>query len=100
MCRPQYEGRPKCPHDAGVEKTTFDPRWDHLRKLLVELRKSAGLTQRGLAEALACPRSFISRIELGQRRVDLLEFFKICQACNVDPAAVSADLMEQFAEKD
>ena len=63
---------------------------------MVSLRKAAGLTQRQLAERVNRPRSFVSRIEQGERRLDVVEFFWLCQACDVDPAKTTAKLMREL----
>jgi transcriptional regulator with XRE-family HTH domain len=52
-----------------------------LRKLLRQVRREAGLRQVGLAERLDRPQSFVSNVEKGQRRVDVLELREICEAC-------------------
>ncbi len=64
-----------------MEKSTFTPLYDLLRARLVEVRKSAGLTRRDLAARLGRERSFVARVEGGERRVDLVEFYWICRAC-------------------
>lgn len=42
-------------------------------KRLVQAREEAGLNQSQAAERLGKPRSFVSKCELGERRVDLVE---------------------------
>ena len=86
-----------CSQYAGMKKSTFTPHYDRFRARLVELRRSAGLTQRQLAERVGRERSFVSRIELGERRLDVVEFFWVSRACGKDPATVSAELMWEFA---
>ena len=54
-----------------------------MRKLVREVRKEAGLRQVGLAERLGRPQSFVSNVEKGQRRVDVLELREICEACGI-----------------
>jgi transcriptional regulator with XRE-family HTH domain len=54
-----------------------------LRQLLREMRKEAGLRQIGLAERLGVPQSFVSNVENGQRRVDVLELREICGVCGI-----------------
>jgi len=61
--------------------SAFHPAYRHVTQALVGIRKKAGLTQWQLAALLNRERSFISRIESGERRLDLLEFFWICNAC-------------------
>jgi transcriptional regulator with XRE-family HTH domain len=57
-----------------------------LRDLLVEARKSAGLTQADLASRLQRPQSFVSKYERGERRLDVVEFGEVAKALSVDPA--------------
>lgn len=55
---------------------------------IISARKSAGLRQEDVASKLGKNQSFISRIESGQRRVDLIEFYAIALAMNADPSAL------------
>jgi transcriptional regulator with XRE-family HTH domain len=71
-----------------VEKSTFTPAYSVLRQTLVALRKSAGLSQRALAQRLGRERSFVARVEQGERRVDVVELLWICEACGADPGEV------------
>lgn len=47
---------------------------------LYRLRLSSGMRQSDLAEKLDAPQSFISKIESGERRIDLMELREICLA--------------------
>lgn len=51
-----------------------------LRKFLVQARKDARLTQEDLAAKLGKPQSFVAKYETGKRRIDIVEFIKICDA--------------------
>ena len=51
-----------------------------LRRRLRELREAAGWTQARLSTALGRPQSYVSDIERGVRRVDVLELRDICLA--------------------
>jgi transcriptional regulator with XRE-family HTH domain len=42
------------------------------------LRESFGLTQKELADKIGVDQTFISKIETGDRRVDLIELREIC----------------------
>ena len=53
--------------------------------VLVATRREAGLTQAQLAERLGKPASFIAKIEIGERRVDVVEFAAISKALKLDP---------------
>jgi transcriptional regulator with XRE-family HTH domain len=65
-----------------------------LIELLVTARKSAGLTQRDLADRLKRPHSFIGRIEAGERRVDVVEFIEIARVLGADPHAILERLVK------
>jgi transcriptional regulator with XRE-family HTH domain len=56
-----------------------------LRNQFIEARKSAGLTQVGLADRLGRPQSFVSKYERGERRLDVIELCEVCRALGVDP---------------
>lgn len=81
-----------------MEKSTFTPLGVLLRERVAEIRSEAGLTQRDLADRLGREQSFVARIEIGERRVDVVEFFWICRACGVDPGQLATELMGEFAE--
>lgn len=54
-----------------------------LLSMLRNLRNDAGVTQVALAESLGVPQSFVSKYESGERRLDLLELQRVCQALDV-----------------
>jgi transcriptional regulator with XRE-family HTH domain len=62
-------------------------RYEKLRMMLVEARETAGLTQVELAGRLDRPQSFVSKIERGVRKIDVIEFVEIARAIEFDPAA-------------
>ena len=57
-----------------------------LRKALIAARKHATLTQKALAERLGRRQAYISRIECGERRVDVVEFLDLAHAIGFNPA--------------
>jgi len=75
-----------------LRKTLRSRENDVLLALLVSTREKAGMTQRDLAEVLKRPRSFIGRIEAGERRLDVVEFVAVARALKVDPI----DLFTRF----
>ena len=70
--------------------------YGRLRKLLRDWRIAAGLTQRGLAGKLKKPHSFVHRTEVGDRRIDPIEFIAWCEACGIDPAEEIAEVTSQL----
>ena len=63
-----------------------------LLELLKKIRMEAGLRQIDLARKLRVPQSMISKYEVGERRVDLLELRDICAALGIS----LADFVEQL----
>ena len=62
----------------------WDARREALRKLLKEVRKeSSGLTQFELSAVLGKPQSYVSKYETGERKLDYVEVYEICEALNV-----------------
>ncbi len=62
--------------------------YELLQKLLVDTRKSQSLTQAEIADRLNKPQSYISKYEIGERRLDVIEFLEVCQALSVKPASL------------
>ncbi len=68
-----------------MEKTIYSDEYGNLLRWLQEKRKQKKLTMRDLAKRLDVHHSWIGRIELGERRLDVMEFFRYCTALEVDP---------------
>lgn len=71
-----------------MTQSVFSDRYHHLRELLIEARKKAGLTQVELAQKLSRPQSFVSKYELGERRLDVVEFLEVAKALGAKPEKV------------
>jgi hypothetical protein len=84
------------PQNAGMKKSTFSPEYEFVLKKLVEMRKAAGLTNRQLAEKLNRENSFVWRIEHGERRLDVVEFFWVCEALGQDAKEIYGKLADEF----
>lgn len=56
--------------------------------LLVQARKDAGLTQAELGERIGRRQTFVSKFELGERRLDAAEFVTVSRAIGADPHCV------------
>ena len=60
------------------------------------MRKAAGMTQRDLAQKMKREQSFVWRIEKGERRLDVLEFFWVCEALGQDAEIIYTELCKSF----
>lgn len=67
--------------------------------VLVEARKKAGITQAALAQSLGRPQPFVSYIERGERRVDVVEFCVIARAMGYDPADLFDQVLSNVPER-
>lgn len=79
-----------------MKKTIYSRQGQALQRKLVQMRQAAGLTHRQLAERLGREHSFVWRIEHGERRLDVAEFFAVCEALGQDAAAAYAELAGEF----
>jgi transcriptional regulator with XRE-family HTH domain len=75
-----------------VTKSAFSRKQAQFRKVLVQARHDAGLTQVALAKKLGRPQSFVSKFERGERRLDVPEFLEVARALGIDPGQTVADL--------
>ncbi|MBZ9909847.1 helix-turn-helix domain-containing protein [Mesorhizobium sp. BR115XR7A] len=57
-------------------------------ELLVQARKDAGITQVELGKRLGQRQTFVSKFELGERRLDVAEFVAVSRAIGADPHAI------------
>ena len=71
---------------ASLAKGFHDERYRQLIDQLVVARKAAGLSQRQLADKLSNHQQFVSRYEIGERRLDVVEFADIARVIGLDPA--------------
>ncbi|UTW11425.1 helix-turn-helix domain-containing protein [Marinobacterium rhizophilum] len=66
-------------------KTIHNTRYEDLIRWLRDAREGAGLTTRELAARLDEPFQFVSKVELGQRKLNVYEYVQYCEALGVDP---------------
>jgi len=70
------------------------PHYRAVINALKAARLSAGISQRQLAQRLGKHPSFINKIELIERRIDVLEFIAVAKAMGVAPTV----LLERMTE--
>jgi transcriptional regulator with XRE-family HTH domain len=52
---------------------------------LVRQRKVAGITQTDIARALGGDQPYVSKLERGERRLDVVDYLRYCRAIGADP---------------
>jgi transcriptional regulator with XRE-family HTH domain len=82
-----------------MPKTVFSGAHSHLVELLIAARRKARLTQTDLARLVGKDQKFISLIERGQRRVDVLEFYALAKAMGLEPAKLYGELIKRLPER-
>ena len=65
-------------------KSIYNPNYSILIASIQEARVVAGLSQKDLAKMLGVSQSTWSKIENGERRIDLIELRQFCKCVKVD----------------
>lgn len=79
-----------------MQKSTHSTEYGAVLEKLRKMRMDAGITQQQLADSLEREQSFVWRIEKGERRLDVVEFFWVCNALGYDAAEVYSELCAAF----
>jgi transcriptional regulator with XRE-family HTH domain len=74
----------------------FSAEYEMIPTFLADLRTRAGLSQRELARRLNKSQSHVHRIEIRQRRIEILEFCNIVRACGGSPVDAFTDLISRL----
>lgn len=67
-----------------------------LGDVLARTRERAGVKQSELATKLGVPASYLSKIENGTRRLDVIELVRIAEAIGSDPAEIVSRLQDEL----
>lgn len=67
-----------------TKKSVFTPDYKRFLALLRAARKAKQLSQEKLAERLGQRQAFVSKVELGERRLDVVELRQLCHAMRID----------------
>ena len=71
-----------------MEKSQHTTAYKRLTAALRKARADAGLTQAEVAERLGLYASFVSKVESGERRLDVVELAQFCKAYGVELVAL------------
>ena len=75
-----------------MSRTLDTRRHEALRTFMVERRKIAGLRQVDLAKRLGRTQSYVSHLEIGQKRIALIELIEWAEAIGFDPEEAIAEI--------
>jgi transcriptional regulator with XRE-family HTH domain len=89
-----------CVNASRIPKGMQDPRYRNVITQLVRARQELGLSQGALAERLGRHQQFVSRYEIGERRLDFAEFVDVAVALQLDPAALLWNIAEPASRSD
>lgn len=73
-------------------KTIHSDKHERLRELLLQARKRKGLTQVEVAKQLKVPQSWVTKVETGERRLDVVEFSKLVSVLGINVNRFFRDL--------
>lgn len=65
-----------------------DQRYRDVIERLRTRRRELGLSQEELADRIGLHKQFVSRVELGERRLDIVEFVDLARALGLDPGTL------------
>jgi transcriptional regulator with XRE-family HTH domain len=68
-------------------KSSAEETYERFQRMLAEARRKSGLSQQEVADRLGRPQTYVSKCELGTRRMDVVEFLALAEALGFDPAA-------------
>lgn len=81
-----------------MSKTIYRPEHTVLLSLLKKHRKAAGLTQVQCSKALGRPQSFMSDVESGTRRLDIVQLRDLCKVLGIDLTDLIAEFEKSLSE--
>ena len=77
-----------------MAQSTHHRHYQALLKVLLRTRRETGLTQGELGERLGNTQTFVSKVERGERRLDVAELVEWCMALRVLPETVFSDYLQ------
>jgi transcriptional regulator with XRE-family HTH domain len=71
-----------------MPKSVTSPLQKKLAAMMAERRKAAGLRQVDLAKKMGVYQSWVTHMESGQRRIDVVELIELGKAIGFDPVEI------------
>jgi transcriptional regulator with XRE-family HTH domain len=82
-----------------MRRWVSSPSYRSTLDVIVAARHASGLSQKAVADLLRKPPSFIAKIELGERRLDIVEFIAIARAVKAEPEELLRRITEALPDK-
>lgn len=73
-----------------------DPRYRAVVARLIAMRKAAGFTQRDVAERLGRTPSYLAKVEIFERRADILQLLEFLDGLGADPNTFLKDTVAHW----
>lgn len=83
-----------------MEKSVYTREYQVVLELLAVARKTSGITQVELADRLGTTQSYVSKIERGELRLDILQLRAVCRALGTPLADFVSRLDSCLAESE
>lgn len=71
-----------------MPRSRSSPRQKCLEALIIEARKRADLSQAEVAQHLRRPQSWVSKVESGERRLDVVEFIELAEVLGIEASKI------------
>lgn len=84
---------------SHMPKAIYRTEYNVFLALLKDRRIAAGLTQVQCSTALGRPQSFMSDVERGVRRLDIIQIYDLCAVLGCDLTALIRDFVGAIATK-
>lgn len=81
-----------------MPRSVFTDAYAAMTEVLVEARQTRSLTQGQLATLLGRHQSYVSKIERGERRLDLVEFVAVAGALQASPLELLKAVLDRRPE--
>ena len=78
-----------------MSKSVFSEKYNRFRELLIEARHKKNFTQAEVARRLEKPQSYVSKYELGERRLDVVEFLEVAGVLGINVCRFLQKLEEE-----